>query len=485
MAAGDPKNGEKVYTKRCWWCHGKKGGADGPGAKFMIPPPRNFADGVYKYKSGAGSDLPRDEDLFRMISDGMAGTSMPSWKEALNDQERWDVVAYIKTLTDAFKGEKNPAEIAYASPVASSPESIEKGKKLFKETKCFECHGEGGKGNTMKKLKEDSGAKLWPRNLTKPWTFRAGSEPNNIFARISNGIPTTPMPAHAADKTGNGKLSVEDRWHVVNFVKSIADDRTRIKEGEIVVKGQARATLPKDEKDPAWNEAAGTSFFLVPQIIQKERFFHPSNDSVYVKAIYSEKEVAFLLEWDDRTKSVVGDPEAEGLAWGTLAPDAIAIQTPVSMENVSEKPYFGHGDPAHMVSVMYWNSGSADKGQAAKMFTAQGTGKRDESDAAAAGFTATGSYNAGTWKVMMKRKLVTANKAKDTQFEAGKYFPMAFANWDGSNGEAGSMHTMTSWRWLLLRPETGSQVVTYPLAVFAILVVGQFIFSAMGRRKEN
>ncbi len=166
-AVGDVKNGETIYMKKCWWCHGKEGEADGPGAKFMIPPPRNFADGVYKYKaSPPKSDLVRDEDLFNMITNGMPGTSMPSWKEVLADKERWDLVTFIKTLTDMFEDEPNPPEIDYGNIVPSSKESIEKGLRLYSETKCHECHGAAGKGDTIKKLKEESGAKLWPRNLT-------------------------------------------------------------------------------------------------------------------------------------------------------------------------------------------------------------------------------------------------------------------------------------------------------------------------------
>ena len=485
-AAGDVKNGEAVYMKRCWWCHGKEGEADGPGADFMIPPPRNFADGVYKYKSaGPDSDLPRDEDIFRMISDGMPGTSMPSWKETLSEKDRWDLVAFLKTLSDMFEDEPNPKEMSYGTPVASSAESIAKGKQLFKDAKCFECHGEGGKGNTIKKLKEESGAKLWPRNLTQPWTFRSGTDPKDIFARITSGIPNTPMPAHAADQTGAGKLSVEDRWHVVNYVMSLADHRMETKEGEIVVKGVYRETLPKDENDPAWDIAEGTAFFLVPQIIQDERIFDPSNGSILMKATFTDKEVAFLLEWDDRTHSVKGDANAANLAWGDLGPDAVAIQTPLDVDNLaSGKPYFGHGDASRPVSMMYWNSGDTENGQSGAMFSAIGSGTKDASDTAAAGFTATGSYDAGTWKVMMRRNLVTDAKDKDTQFAAGKYIPIAFANWDGSNGEAGSKHTMTTWRWLLLKPETGSAVVVYPLMVFVLLVAGQFIFSMVGRKED-
>jgi len=485
-APGNAENGAKIYMKKCWWCHGKEGEADGPASKFLIPPPRDFSMGVYKYTTAKpGSEVVRDEDLFNRISDGMPGTGMPSWRQVLTEQERWDLVAHIKALTDMFEDMKNPPEISYASRIPSSPESIEKGKKLFKETKCFECHGEMGKGNMMKKLKEDSGHRVWPRNFHKPWTFRGGYTPEAIFARISNGIPNTPMPAHAAEKTGNGKLSVEDRWHVVNFVMSLADDERRVKDGENVIKGQQVPQMPKDEKDPVWDTVDGTAFYLVPQIIQKDRFFTPSNDMVYVKVVFTADEIAFLVEVDDRTKSVSGDKVVEALSWGGLSPDGIAVQTPVVIPESSEKPYFGHGDKAHAVSMLYWNSGSVDKGTVSAILTATGTKTREPSDAKAAGFSTSSSYDNGTWKVMMKRKMVTPNKEKDTQFEVGKYIPVAFANWDGSNGEKGSKHTMTTWYWLLLKPETGSEVVAYPAAVFLILVVGQFAFAAMGRRKES
>ncbi|MDH5478378.1 MAG: c-type cytochrome [Nitrospinota bacterium] len=488
-AAGDAKNGEAIYMKKCWWCHGKEGEADGPGADFMIPPPRNFTDGVYKYKSSAYNedmDIPRDEDLYRMISEGMPGTSMPEWSKVLDEKQRWDLVAYIKTLTDMFEDAPNPAEMSYGTPVASSADSIAKGKQLFKDAKCFECHGEGGRGNTIKKLKEESGAKLWPRDLSKPWTFRSGSEPKDIFARISAGIPNTPMPAHAADTTGNGKLSVEDRWHVVNYVMSLADERMKTKEGEIVVKGVYRDALPKDENDPAWDIAEGTTFFLAPQIIMNDRMYDPSNDTILVKATFTDKEVAFLLEWNDRTKSVKGDTNAATLAWGDLNPDGVAIQTPLGLDDLATgKPYFGHGDASRPVSIMHWTSGDVEKGQTATMFSSIGAGKKDASDGAAAGFVSTGSYNAGVWKVMMKRSLTTGAKDKDTQFEVGKYIPIAFANWDGSNGEVGSKHTLTTWRWLLLKPETGSAVVMVPLMVFVLLVAGQFVFSLVGRKEED
>ncbi|MEE8483585.1 MAG: c-type cytochrome [Nitrospinota bacterium] len=484
-AVGNAENGAKLYMKKCWWCHGKEGEADGPGAKFMRPPPRDFSMGVYKYKTSVHTtEIVREEDMFTMIKEGMPGTSMPSWKEIFKDEEIRDLVAHVKTLTDIFEEGGNPAQIGYGAKIASSPESIQKGRKAFEDAKCYECHGQAGKGDTMKKLKEDDGAIVWPRNFTKPWTFRAGWTPEAIFSRVTNGIPNTPMTSFAADKTGSGKLSEEDRWHVVNYVMSLADESKRIIEGDTVITARQIPAIPKDEKDPAWDGIERSNFWLVPQIIAKDRFFTPANDSISVKAVFSGSEVAFLLEWDDRSNSVPGDKAAEGIAISALTPDAIAIQMPVEFRDSSEKPYFGHGDTSNPASMLYWNAGSVDKPNVSKMITSTGLGgAREESDAAAAGFSVSASYETGTWKVMMRRKLESPNKDKDTQFEVGTYMPISFANWDGSNGESGSKHTLTTWYWLLLAPETGSDTVVYPGAVFILLVVGQFLISAAIRKK--
>lgn len=482
-APGNAQNGAKTYNKRCWWCHGKKGEANGPAAPFLVPPPRDFSLGVYKYKTSAPTTpLPRDEDLFNRITNGMPGTGMPAWNDVLSEQDRWDVVAYIKTLTDLFGKEPSPPALDFSKKKMGA-DQVEKGKKAFQEAKCFECHGQAGKGDLSKKLKEDSGIREWPRNLTKPWTFRGGYTPEDIFSRVSNGIPNTQMNSFAAATTGNGKLSEEDRWAVVNYVMSLADYSKQVKDGVTVVKGIARETLPKDENDPAWDTAPGTAYFLVPQIIQKERFFTPTNDGVKVKAFYNATEVAFLLELDDRTKSMPGDSVAESIAWDALTPDAMAIQMPIGTFAGNEKPYFGHGDPSHAVSMLYWSAGTVQAPNVTKLLDYTGSGKREEIDPKTAGFTSSASYKDGTWRVMMKRTLTTANKDKVTQLEPGQYVPIAFANWDGSNGEAGSKHTLTTWYWLLLMPPTGSEVVVIPLVVFFALVGGQLVASALMKKK--
>ena len=89
---GDMDQGELIYEKRCLQCHGDEGDGLGPAAERLNPPPRDFTLGLYKFQSSAfDADLPNDDDLFRMIRDGMPGTAMPDWDDLLSEQDMWDV----------------------------------------------------------------------------------------------------------------------------------------------------------------------------------------------------------------------------------------------------------------------------------------------------------------------------------------------------------------------------------------------------------
>jgi len=96
--------GKAVYDKWCAGCHGDTGAGDGPGSEYMLPRPRDFTKGIYQIRSTASGELPTDADLLRMVTEGMPGTAMPEWKSVLTDRERADVVTYIKSLSDFFKG---------------------------------------------------------------------------------------------------------------------------------------------------------------------------------------------------------------------------------------------------------------------------------------------------------------------------------------------------------------------------------------------
>ena len=207
---------------RCAGCHGEDGDGLGPAAERLNPPPRDFTSGQYKITTTAFDEMvPQDEDIFRMISEGMPGTSMPGWSDLLSEQDRWDLVAYVKTFA-GYDEEVAGPPVEYGQRIPSSAESIERGKELFhQQDRCSECHGERGKGNASKRLKDDNGDRTWPRNLTKPWTYRASNDPMDIFTRISTGIPGTQMPSFD-DPDSQKVLTIEERWQVANYVASLA-----------------------------------------------------------------------------------------------------------------------------------------------------------------------------------------------------------------------------------------------------------------------
>jgi mono/diheme cytochrome c family protein len=102
------------------------------------------------------------------------------------------------------------------NPVPSSPESIEKGKTLFLErTKgnCIFCHGETGAGNeaNMPRLRRK------PADLSNKERMITRTD-GELFWKISKGI-TGIMPA------GEKRLTEEERWNVVNYVRTLAKDK--------------------------------------------------------------------------------------------------------------------------------------------------------------------------------------------------------------------------------------------------------------------
>jgi mono/diheme cytochrome c family protein len=81
--------GEQLFTDNCVLCHGEKGLGDGPGAKTIKVKPANFADPKLQASETDGS-------LFWKMTNGRG--PMPSWRDTLSDQERWQLVVYIRKL---------------------------------------------------------------------------------------------------------------------------------------------------------------------------------------------------------------------------------------------------------------------------------------------------------------------------------------------------------------------------------------------------
>ncbi len=474
--------GEELYQFRCAVCHGEEGAADGPAAEFLYPKPRDFSTGTFKYKTSPGELPPCDEDLFNTIKKGLNGTAMPGWAGLLSDEQIKSLIPVIKGL-DTFGSWEDengngdtethePIRITAVEPINAqipySAESIAKGAIAF-EKNCKACHGEEGRGNitSNRPLADDWGYRLWPRDLTKPWTWRvsnvSGNDDNsrdetvrNIYRRMSIGIFGTPMPAYRSTSHDPDPVSLENRWHIANYVYSLRNKS--IPPGGTMIKGvKIEGALPTCSEVPVWNKAPGTTLRLVPNIIKEERLFTPLADAITVRVLYNAQEITFLLEVNDRTDSRPGEAICEILQdeFLELHSDAFAIQFPKAtvfkMSPVVDKPLYYHGDVTQPTTIWYWNAGSIFPRVSSKsiIFDGFGLNKKLKPQQKNNRLIATGKWEKGRWRVLMK--LPRNGKAfGDISFRENQLIPISFANWDGSNGEVGSKHTLTSWYWLIL-----------------------------------
>ncbi|HFQ15917.1 MAG TPA: c-type cytochrome, partial [Rhodobacteraceae bacterium] len=474
-----------VYKKRCAQCHGEEGDGQGPAAEFLYPKPRDFTLAVFKYKSThADDEFPTDDDLLKTIRDGLNGTAMPGWKTILSEAEMRGLIKLIKEFGGWDEEEIEHTAIEEKEVVPTSPESIARGKVLFKKA-CEQCHGEEGRGNVTsgKRLKDDWGDRIWPRNLTRPESWRWTVTARDVFQRLSTGIRGTPMPEHTTT------MKEKDRWDIANFVMTLRDRATPLARGETVIRGaRLEGNLPESADDPKWLKARPMTFPMSPNVIKEGRLFTSLNDTVTVRVLFNDTEVAIRLDVDDRTYSVPGSKLEKQYRIDGIDPthDAVAVQFPASIPQTSEKPWFRHGDKKHPVNMWYWRApGEAPRADAMTlMLDATGPDAPPSPRQGYKELKANGVWKNGRWQVVMRRPLKTQDTTLDLQFEEGRYIPVAFANWDGVAGDKGSKHSFTSWYWLLLEPQT-NMVLLYGKAGGAGLLAGLFFLLAVRRQKKH
>jgi mono/diheme cytochrome c family protein len=82
--------GRRFYTQYCANCHGPVGKGDGTTAG--ADQPSDLTDGVWDY---GGSD----GEIFAVIHDGLTGKDMGGYAGRISDNDTWNVVNFIRTLS--------------------------------------------------------------------------------------------------------------------------------------------------------------------------------------------------------------------------------------------------------------------------------------------------------------------------------------------------------------------------------------------------
>ena len=532
--------GKALYIDKCAHCHGVEGAGDGSAAENLLPRPRDFTSGLYKIRSTESGNLPTDQDLFEVISKGMPGSSMPAWERLLSEDERWSLVAQIKTYFEDFE-RASPRVIDLSGKVPYSEESVEKGKEFYAKLGCVECHGALGRGDgtSAPDLTDHWLFPTWPANMEHSWNYRGGSTTEDIFKRFIGGISGSPMPAFVSsfrvgltdaeakrivaleekdemteeeeteyaeleekaieyedimlDIEEGNEVTAEDQkklddamkpifeksWHLANYVKSLGSEgRPPAAVGDKVLRSRYRLGDLPGLNDPAWGEIEESSYFpLVGQIVIEPRQFNPSLDSVTAKSFYNENEVTFLFTWDDRTKTLPKEDDETG----ETVEDAIAIQFPVKVPKgpTDPKPYFIWGG-RRPVYLWQWKVAEPDKITEMNAKGIDGASVQ----ALQSQIEAEGVYEDGRYRLWVKRSLKTDDK-NDLKFEPGVFIPIAFSAWDGDNGDVKTKRAISTWYTFVLDPVPSNRRFVYP-PVVALISVG-FLFGLRGsvRRRAS
>jgi len=161
-----PAAAKELYNANCAVCHGEDGNGKVSGA-------RDFTD--IDYIRGA---LPAT--FYLAITNGRR--NMPAWKDKLSDDERWDLVFYVRQF-------------------AITADVLARGQAIF-TANCAPCHGPDGKGVVPGT----------PDFTDISWAVN--QDPSALYQVVTEGKGAMP--------SWQSRLSPDERWAAVSYVQSFS-----------------------------------------------------------------------------------------------------------------------------------------------------------------------------------------------------------------------------------------------------------------------
>ena len=228
---GHAAEGKKLYRRFCVGCHGPLGDGNGENAPWIDPKPRDFVGATFKCRSTPTGTLPTDKDLYNAITRGFNNSNMPHW-DALPEQNRIDLVAYIKTFSARWQSEKpgDPIPIPPEPPVTM--QSITHGAELYQKMECWKCHGQQGRGDgpSAATLTDSKDQPIRPYDFASgkdDSRFKCGETNQDVYRIFMTGVDGTPMPSFA------DVIQPNDAWDLVHFLRTLQGQR-KSKENDVL-----------------------------------------------------------------------------------------------------------------------------------------------------------------------------------------------------------------------------------------------------------
>ncbi|WP_457594709.1 ethylbenzene dehydrogenase-related protein [Hydrogenimonas sp.] len=265
-------------------------------------------------------------------------------------------------------------------------------------------------------------------------------------------------------------------------------------QGPILAQKTDRDVTKLTPTSKAWGYVKGQIIHLYPQtaLTMNDKKANALNKNAKakearVRAIYNDKNIAFLLEWPDGTRSIQRGYKSDVYA------DGFAVQFPVRYDNPAKLPYIGmgsdgrpvvihlqkavekvyepngNGDVAMQQNVLSKNAfGDATVAFAEKVgalavkdyqrsFLSEGFRSMTEIKDGSERFDADMAYGNNEWRGTLIRPL------KDAYVDLKGAFPVAFAAWDGERLNRDGQKLLSGWIPVKLVGENGGEKLVVEL----------------------
>ena len=219
--AGHATTGAPIYKRFCIGCHGVLGDGEGENAQWIDPKPRNFTIAIFRCRSTPTGTLPTDTDLYDTVGRGMLDSNMPHWLP-LTNQDRVDLVAYVKHFSPRWVTEKPGTPIAIPPEPPVTAERIKEGRVQFQKLECWKCHGVTGRGNgpSAATLTDDENRPILPFNFHDSQRFKCGDTDAAMYKDFMTGLDGSPMPSFSDN------LKPDEAWALVMYLRTLQPEDT-------------------------------------------------------------------------------------------------------------------------------------------------------------------------------------------------------------------------------------------------------------------
>jgi cytochrome c oxidase cbb3-type subunit 2 len=217
--------GAASYKRFCIGCHGELGDGNGENAQWIDPKPRNFTIAIFRCRSTPTGTLPLDSDLYDTIGRGMLNSNMPHWLP-LTDQDRVNLVAYVKHFSPRWQTEKPGTPIVIPPEPPVTAERIKEGRVLYQKLECWKCHGVTGRGNgpSAPTLTDDENRPILPFNFHDSQRFKCGSTDQAMYKDFMTGLDGSPMPSFSDN------VKPDEAWALVMYLRTLQPEDTKEKQ---------------------------------------------------------------------------------------------------------------------------------------------------------------------------------------------------------------------------------------------------------------